>query len=361
VTISSRCEIGEIPQEMMDTSPERLRLLVEQLEMIRGLLDGGSGVDAKVAIILLDNVADSLMYRRCLQEFEEDSELAMIRRPRFTLAKQSEALRDFKAKVNLLNGIGFMSAEDATVLKIGHSYRNAAYHRDSHNPRVTNELGRLLFGSVSSLFRSYYNNGVSSGGFAPEQGLSKYGLRNDFMSFKGASASIASKLMEGIAITFAEAQEAFQHDVTSRVEEIEREITKLPISGDVDLDEGLRRAEFSESYPHEQFSEKLRELNYRIVAGEAEPVDAKQYRAAQKSANRKMEKELTKFVPVCSAKLLKTLKSITTLKQVKNVSALLYAYQDLDSKLTQFEDSVEQLAIVFDRLIQREIDIRRGK
>jgi hypothetical protein len=40
---------------------------------------------------------------------------------------------------------------------------------------------------------------------------------------------------------------------------------------------------------------------------------------------------------------------------------LLYAYQDLDSKLTKFEDSVEQLAIVIDRAIQREIDIRRGK
>jgi hypothetical protein len=163
---------------MMDTSRERLRLLVEQLEMIRGLLDRGSGVDAKVSIILLDNVADSLMYRRCLQEFEKDSELAMIRRPRFTPAKQSEALWDFKTKVNLLNGVGFMSAEDAAVLKIGHSYRNAAYHRDSHNPRVTNELGRLLFAAVSSLFRSYYDNGVSSGGFAPEQWLSKYGLQS---------------------------------------------------------------------------------------------------------------------------------------------------------------------------------------
>ena len=346
---------------MMDTSRERLRLLVEQLEMIRGLLDGGSGVDSKVAIILLDNVADSLMYRRCLQEFEKDSELAMIRRPRFTLAKQSEALRDFKAKVNLLNGIGFMSAEDALVLKIGHSYRNAAYHRDSHNPRVTNELGRLLFAAVSSLFKSYYNNGVSSGGFSPEQWLSKYGLRNDFISFRGTSVAIAGKLMEGITITFKEAQEVFQHDLSSRVEEIERQIKKLPIGGDADLDEGLKRAEFSESHPHEQFTETLRELNYRIVAGDVESVDAKKYRAAQKSANRKMEKELTKFVPVSSSKLLKKLKSTTTLKTVKNVSALLSAYQDFDSKLTKFEDSVEQFAIVFDRLIQQEIDIRRGK
>jgi hypothetical protein len=167
--------------------------------------------------------------------------------------------------------------------------------------------------------------------------------------------------MEGITITFEEAKEAFQNDFTSRVEEIEREIKKLEIDDDADLDEGLKRAEFSEAHPHEQFSEKLRELNYRIVAGDTKSVDARKYRAAQKSAKRKMEKELADFVPVCSVKLLKKLKSTTTLKTVKNVSSLLYAYQDLDLKLTKFEDSVEQLAIVLDRAIQREIDIRRGK
>jgi hypothetical protein len=169
--------------------------------------------------------------------------------------------------------------------------------------------------------------------------------------------------MEGITITFEEAKEAFHNDLTSRVEEVERGIKKLEITDDADLDDGLKRAEFSEAHPHEQFSEKLRELNYRIVAGDTKSLDARKYRAAQKSANRKMEKELTNFVPVCSVKLLKKLKSTTTLtlKTVKNVSSLLYAYQDLDSKLTKFEDSVEQLAIVIDRAIQREIDIRRGK
>jgi hypothetical protein len=346
---------------MMDTSRERLRLLVEQLEMIRGLLDGGSGVDAKVSIILLDNVADSLMYRRCLQEFEKDSELAMIRRPRFTLAKQSEALRDFKAKVNLLSGIGFISAEDAAVIKIGHSYRNAAYHRDSHNPRVTNELGRLLFSAVSALFKSYYDNGVSSDGFASEPWLSKYGLRTDHISFREASTSIATKLVEGIEIPFQEAQDAFQQDITSRIEEIEREIAKLPIKGDAVLDEGLRRAEFSERHPYEQFSEKFLEMNYRIAAGNGESVDDKEYRAAKKSANRKMEKALKDFVPICSLKLLKKLKSTNRLKSATDASSLLSAYQDLDSKLSKFEDSVEQLDIAFDRAIQHAIDIRRGK
>jgi hypothetical protein len=186
-------------------------------------------------------------------------------------------------------------------------------------------------------------------------------LRTDHISFREASTSIATKLVEGIEIPFQEAQDAFQQDITSRIEEIEREIAKLPIKGDAVLDEGLRRAEFSERHPYEQFSEKFLEMNYRIAAGNGESVDDKEYRAAKKSANRKMEKALKDFVPICSLKLLKKLKSTNRLKSATDASSLLSAYQDLDSKLSKFEDSVEQLDIAFDRAIQHAIDIRRGK
>lgn len=64
------------------------------------------------------------------------------------------------------------------------------------------------------------------------------------------------------------------------------------------------------------------------------------YRAAKKSANRKMEKALKDFVTICSLKLLKNLKSTNRLKSAKDASSLLSAYQDLDSKLSKFEDSV---------------------
>jgi hypothetical protein len=175
---------------MLDTSIERLRLLTEQLEMIRRLLDNDSPVDVKVAIILLDNVADSLMYRYCLQEFESDSAISIVIKPRFTLKKRDEALRDFKAKANLLNSIAVLTREDSMILKIGHSYRNAAYHRDSHNPRVTNKLGRLLFVSVCNLFTSYYKNGVSVGG-KEEKWLLRYGVRSNLINLEAVARIIA--------------------------------------------------------------------------------------------------------------------------------------------------------------------------
>ena len=63
---------------MPKTDLERLRLLTQQFELIRNLLVTTSEVGAKAAIILLESIADSLMYDICLQEFDRQAELASI-------------------------------------------------------------------------------------------------------------------------------------------------------------------------------------------------------------------------------------------------------------------------------------------
>jgi hypothetical protein len=345
-----------------DTSVEKFRLFVEQLEMIRRLLDTKSPIDSKVAIILLDNVGDALMYRRFVQEFDEDSYLAVIKRPRFTLSKRIEILQDFKAKVNALAGLKFINLEDASVLKIGHSYRNAAYHRDVHNPRVTNEIARILFDSVSSLFNAYYKNGASVGGIHLEAwGLSNYGVTGNFISFESASTTVIRKLRHGISITLVEARTALQNDIESRLRKLDCEIAKIPIIGPESLDEGLKQAEFSEEHPREEFLQELRELNYRITLGQGDRIAAKEYRSAEALAQRRRRKAYSDFVPICSSVLLARLKRSQTLRKARSMSALLFGYQDLDTKVSRFEVSIEQIAIAFDRAVQLEIDLRRGK
>ncbi len=345
-----------------DTSIEALKLLAEQLKLTRTFLGRNSPVEAKVTIILLDNLADSLMYRRCCHEFEEDSFLAVVKRPRFSQIKRNEALRDFKAKVNLLCSIGFLTSEDSTVLKIGHSYRNAAYHRDIHNPQVTHEIGRLLFMSVCNLVKSYYKNGVSAGGFQPHLWLADYGLRTDFIEFESAARTIVTQLMEGVSITLPTARTAFQEDINLRLSGIEQSIQELPTwCVDAKLDEGLKWAEFSDEHPEERFSEELWEMNYKIAMGNQSVVNRTDYRLAESKAKMLREEAFGSFVPICSRKLLKQLKGISAVEKATSIPALLSAYQNLDSKLSRFEASVEQIASSIERATQIEDDIRRGK
>lgn len=345
-----------------DTGIDELKLLAEQLRLARTFLGRRSPVEAKVTIILLDSMADSLMYRRCRSEFEEDTFLAVIQRPRFSRIKRSEALRDFRAKVNLLCSVGFMTHEDSTVLKIGHSYRNAAYHRDVHNLRVTHEIGRLLFMSVCNLVKSYYKNGISAGGLKSHPWLADYGLRSDFIEFESAARTIVTQLAEGVSMTLTTARIAFQEDINVRLRKIEQSIQKLPSwCVGAKLDEGLKWAEFGDEHPKEQFFEDLWEMNYKITSGNESAVNHRDYRIAESKAEKLMEEAFKKFVPICSRKLLRQLNRTSAVKGAKTIPALLSAYQNLDSQLSQLEASVEQIATSIERAEEIENDIRRGK
>ncbi len=345
-----------------DTNIEALKLLTEQLALTRMLLSTRSPVESKVSIILLDSLADSLMYRRCRDQFEEDTFLAVVKRPKFSPAKRSEVLREFKGKANLLCNIRFITSEDSIVLKIGHSYRNAAYHRDVHNPRVTHEIGSLLFMAVCNLVKSYYKNGVSTGGFEPQPWLAEYGLRTDFINFEGAARTIVEKLSPDVSITLLNARASFQEDLDARLCKIERDIRKLPIScTDAQLDEGLKLAEFEDEHPAEQFSKEVWEMNYKIASGNETAVSPELHVAAESKAKKLRQRTFNKFVPKCSVRLLKQLGNTNSVTRAKTVPSLMSAYHDLDSKFSLFESSVERIASSMDRAIQIERDIRRGK
>jgi hypothetical protein len=50
-----------------------------------------------------------------------------------------------------------------------------------------------------------------------------------------------------------------------------------------------------------------------------------------------------------------------SLRNSKSMASLLTRYQPLDEKLGMLERVVEQVAIDWDRWVQHEIDVRRGK
>ena len=60
---------------------EELHVIVEQLELCQGLLRSRSHSKARAAVILLDHVADVLMYRVCNDDFEFQAFQEMISPP----------------------------------------------------------------------------------------------------------------------------------------------------------------------------------------------------------------------------------------------------------------------------------------
>ena len=133
---------------------------LEQLGVCRELLLDGSPVKARMALILLDGLADSLIHRR-LQNLYETSEQRFAMGPRlYSTKERKQARKNFGERVEFAQH-GFLPGGlvwdegpildelDAAIVRVGHSYRADAHHRDTHNPAVIGPLGRVVFGAVA--------------------------------------------------------------------------------------------------------------------------------------------------------------------------------------------------------------------
>ena len=124
---------------------EQFRLIVEQLEVSRQLILSKSLFKARMAIILLDNIADVLLYRRTSEMFADDDFAKKVLPQQFPRQLRKEAWKNFHIRLGLEKSDRPILPTDSVILGIGHRYRNAAYHKDEHNPAVTTMLARIIF------------------------------------------------------------------------------------------------------------------------------------------------------------------------------------------------------------------------
>ena len=118
-----------------------LFVALEQLEAIRDLLLANSPVKDRMALILLDALADALLFRRLEQIYEATEEPFLRHKmPRFSRQDRFVARQRFNRRVEIArqateldrwvgDGEELITESDAAILKVGHSYRNGAYQR----------------------------------------------------------------------------------------------------------------------------------------------------------------------------------------------------------------------------------------
>ena len=125
----------------------------EQLEQAAELLDKCSPACARLALILVDNMAEVVMYQRTRDEFATDRAFSGSRPPKYLPNKRRDVLWDFDAKVNFVHDdIRIIDADDAKFLKFGHTVRNEAYHKYEYHRDVIIPGARTYFGMVCRLY-----------------------------------------------------------------------------------------------------------------------------------------------------------------------------------------------------------------
>jgi len=350
-----------------DPNIDTFRTVVKQLEESKKLINKSKPDYSRMAIVLIDNSVEILLFRYLRQAIRSDYEMSWYSQPKFSDCERDGINRYFDKKIKAINKLNIIKNDDASILKIIHSYRNSIYHRGFHNPITINKFAELYFVTASELLKRTYSVEVSIGG-CEEEWLKKYGLKIDWINFKKASEVITDYLLSGFDVSLPTIKKVISEDITFRMKEINiiREKILPYLKNNVILDSYLKVAEYFDKNPY--LSEGYNKLMHEFLDNQKnlEEEDAsKRWRTVkleEKRRDKEIEKELKTFKQTIKSQLLK--KSNTFLEKIKNynnVAKLLEQYNSINRNLLKVELYLGQLVEEFDRKVEQEIDLIRGK
>jgi hypothetical protein len=192
--------------------------------------------------------------------------------------------------------------------------------------------------------------------------LAEYELETDYIEWHKAAKKISRVFLRGITISLPQIKRSFIEDIRLRIEGISRDRKELPLmEDDVNFSKLLKIAEFFDKYNKVKLSQKLYNLNYIIASGRGSSVDAKGYQVTKNKVDNKIEHKLNDFSPSVTSKNLNSINLEKRIKNTKSIKDLLRIYSSYDRMLSKIETYTYQACVEWDRYIQLEIDIARGK
>ena len=349
---------------------ENLKTLTKQLEESRRLIGKKEAEHSRMAIILTDNVIEILLFNYLQSAIKSDNELMSLVEPNFSREEIGNINKYFDEKLKAVKKLGIINNDSVIILKIIHSNRNSIYHRDYHNPITINKFSELYFVVATNLFRKIYDCGVSIGGDFKANWLIKYGLKINYVDFSKASDKIANYLLKGFDVSLPNIKQVLSQDIAFRLNEIkimrEREMPWL--KNDIILDSSLKVAEYFDKNPYNHLSEKYNNLlrnflkNKNSFENKASVERWKSIKLEEKQRDQTIEKSSRVFKPKTQSHILKNSSDfIEKINNYTQIDKLLEQYDFIDKSLLKIQLYLNQFFEEFDRQVQQEIDMRRGK
>ena len=103
------------------------------------------------------------MAQMCRPILERDEFLAKIIPPRLNGIAKKNMRYSFVPKLDFLTAESHIAESEASLLRLGHAYRNPAIYQGRYNPGAMRTLSVILFQSISTLLQKAFE-GVSIGG-----------------------------------------------------------------------------------------------------------------------------------------------------------------------------------------------------
>lgn len=359
-----------------------LFLALEQLDAIRQLLRTKSPVKARMALILLDGLADAMLFRRLEQLYDASEEPVLKHKmPRYSNRYRNLARQRFNRRVEIArqltevdrwfgDGGALIDDADAAVLKVGHSYRNDAYHEDAHNESVISSVARVLFAGVARLVARMQRAGVAVGSISDSQieELAGWGYESGSMlELRAAAETVTGNFITELAVDPRELRELLADDLEARIESLQDDIGFLGQSN-VDPAKIIEGVELWSRYgADEELLELQQQFDPFVLAEECgydEPTEeliARTQAALIRYRERMDELEREHKKRVSLDLIDRATKIAGRLRRLSDPSRILVAYHEVDEPLAELERYVHRAVMVLDREIQHQIDLARGK
>ena len=359
---------------------EELHVAVEQLELCQRLLRSRSHSKARAAVILLDHVADALMYRVCSYDFGHEEFLEMVIPPVVPKEKREKILYRFEKKLSYTAQIKkLISADASTVLTIAHRVRNFAYHRNYHNPSTIGIVGRILFKTVCGILPNFLKHGDRSysSRMSQQTWIRKYGVTPSYSNFDEVLETVAEHLANRIELTIRGAAKIMKSDLSARFRRMQRTLKRwLSLKTDRQINEMLRRYEFADVYKDDLYDllaplKKARYVVHDLHKGVPPedwikmPIPPETRRAVRrgmiieerafKNKRRRLFKSFRQTVTASSLRAVG--KDIRSLPRATSLGQLLSKYDSIERRLTQAESYASRAEADLDFAI----DLARGK
>ena len=319
-----------------------IRQNIEQLEEATQQLVKQTPTGARLALLLLDNLVELLMYKKVRLEFAWCNQFRTTVPPKYSPEKQRKVMEYFGDKVNfLVSETQDITQDEGDCLKVAHKLRNEAYHTGVIRKSIIVYVAAVYFEIACKLLPRLWLGGFT---YTSQDDvatfLKRYNVDKDMID-ETILAKICSCLLEGKTCEISKLNKALSEDLVRRIEETLYGLDYL-------AEGGYQRTTAKQVLKQMQFSEML-----------ATNHDFPKTDEGFRKFVRTREKLFPKYKPPITMDVIGMWKQrAKTLESETMPGSVLRKFADVDRELLLIEQKVGEAVFQFDEMLNAQIHDR---
>jgi hypothetical protein len=230
VNVVSHSHIAALVNRYEHDELAQLLLVVEQLDLAAEMLRSDSVASIRAALILLDHHAEILLRRHSESLFRAGDGKGPFVGRAFKDSDRGKIRDKFERKIDVAAGtsdlgdgvVAIIDRDTAACLRLAHRHRNAAYHRDDHNPGVLQLICLLQLQAVCGLLAATTSR-VTVGVREEVPVLLGHGIEasdteglRHAIDLRDAAERVAASITSELELPFEPVKAAFAEDLLDR-------------------------------------------------------------------------------------------------------------------------------------------------